>query len=98
MITALTRPRPPLLRSLGAHPVVADALDRDSLGAAVRQNPPDIVLHMLTDLTAGTSASNAALRSRGTRNLIDAAHAAGTSRVVSESIAWAYAAGREPAY
>lgn len=98
-VTALTRreDRAGLLSSLGAHPVVADALDPDSLGPAVRQNPPDVVLHMLTDLAAGTSASNAALRSRGSRNLIDAAYAAGTSRVVSESIAWAYAAGRKPA-
>ena len=40
-VTALTRrgDRAGLLSSLGARPVVADALDPDSLGAAVRQNP-----------------------------------------------------------
>lgn len=42
------------------------------------------------------SASNADLRARGTRNLMDAAHGAGVGRVISQSIAWAYAAGCEP--
>ena len=54
-------------------------------------------MHQLTDLTSGTSASNANLRARGTRNLMDAAHAAGVSRVISQSIAWAYTAGCGPA-
>ena len=68
-----------------------------SLAAAVKHASPDVVMHQLTDLTAGSSAANAALRTRGTRNLMDAAHAAGVDRVISQSIAWAYSAGSEPA-
>jgi len=98
-VTALTRriDRAGMLRCLGAHPVVADALDPESLAAAVKLAAPDVVMHQLTDLTSGTSASNAVLRARGTRNLMDAAQAASVGRVISQSIAWAYAAGCGPA-
>ena len=98
-VTALTRrsDRTGMLLSLGAHPAVADALDQESLAAAVKLAAPDVVMHQLTDLTAGTSTSNAVLRARGTRNLMDAARGAGVGRVISQSIAWAYSAGCEPA-
>jgi len=98
-VTALTRRRDQasMLRSLGAHPAVADAFEPESLAKAVKLAAPDVVMHQLTDLTSGTSASNADLRARGTRNLMDAAHGAGVGRVISQSIAWAYAAGCEPA-
>ena len=98
-VTALTRrgDRAGLLRCLGAHPAVANAFVPESLAAAVKLAAPDVVMHQLTDLTSGTSASNANLRARGTRNLMDAAHAAGVSRVISQSIAWAYPAGCGPA-
>jgi len=98
-VTALTRrsDRAGMLRSLGAHPAVADAFEPESLAAAVKLAAPDLIMHQLTDLTSGTSASNAVLRVRGTRNLIDAAHAAGVGRVISQSIAWAYSAGCESA-
>ena len=98
-VTALTRrsDRAGMLRSLGAHPAVADVFEPESLAAAVKLAAPDVVMHQLTDLTSGTSASNAVLRTRGTRNLMDAARAAGVGRVISQSIAWAYSAGCEPA-
>jgi len=98
-VTALTRRRDQasMLRSLGAHPAVADAFEPESLAKAVKLAAPDVVMHQLTDLTSGTSASNAVLRARGTRNLMDAAHGAGVGRVISQSIAWAYAAGCGPA-
>ena len=98
-VTALTRrhDRAGMLRSLGAHPAVADAFEPESLAAAVKFAAPDVVMHQPTDLTSGTSASNAVLRARGTRHLMDAAHGAGVGRVISQSIAWAYAAGRGPA-
>ena len=98
-VTALTRrsDRAGMLRSLGAHPAVADVFGPESLAAAVKLAAPDVVMHQLTDLTSGTSASNADLRARGTRNLMDAACAAGVGRVISQSIAWAYSAGCEPA-
>ena len=58
---------------------------------------PDAVVHQLTDLSATDSAANARLRIHGTRNLVDAAHAAGVRRMVAQSIAWAYAPGDGPA-
>jgi hypothetical protein len=47
------------------------------LKAVVRPGPGD--RHQLTDLRAGNGAANAALRIEGTRNLVDAAHAAGVA-------------------
>jgi len=98
-VTALTRrsDQAGMLRSLGAHPVLADAFEPRPLAAAVRQAAPEAIIHQLTDLTGGSIAANAALRTRGTRNLIDAAHAACVHRVISQSIAWAYLAGAKPA-
>ncbi|WP_020665947.1 NAD-dependent epimerase/dehydratase family protein [Amycolatopsis nigrescens] len=98
-VTALTRrtAKAPGLRALGAEPVVADVYDRDALIAAVRLAAPDVLLHQLTDLGAGDLAGNAALRRDGTRNLVDAAHAAGVRRMIAQSISWAYAGGYAPA-
>jgi nucleoside-diphosphate-sugar epimerase len=98
-VTALTR-RPGALsavRAAGAEPVVANALDRDSLIAAVASAAPDVILHQLTDLGTGNSDSNAALRVQGTRNLVDAALASGIRRIVAQSISWAYEGGDTPA-
>jgi nucleoside-diphosphate-sugar epimerase len=86
-----------LLRALGADAVTADALDRDAVHAAVVRARPDAVMHQLTDLRAGNSASNAALRRDGTRNLVDAARAARVGRLVAQSIAWVYEPGDDPA-
>jgi nucleoside-diphosphate-sugar epimerase len=85
------------LRSVGAEPVVVDVYDRDVLIAAVRAARPDAVVHQLTDLSTRSSAANAALRVTGTRNLVDAAHAAGVRRIVAQSISWVYAPGDRPA-
>lgn len=76
---------------------MADARDRGALAAAVATARPDVVMHQMTDLASGTSVSNAALRISGTRSLVDAAHAAGIRRVITQSIARAYAPGDEPA-
>jgi nucleoside-diphosphate-sugar epimerase len=98
-VTAMTRSidGSALLRSLGAQPVMADALDRDSVVEAVVRSRPDAIIHQLTDLRAGNGAANATLRIEGTRNLVDAAHAAGVERVIAQSLAWAYVPGDEPA-
>jgi nucleoside-diphosphate-sugar epimerase len=85
------------LRALGAGAIVADALDRDAVLAAVRRARPRVVMHQLTDLGGGSTAANAALRIHGTRNLVDAALAAGVRRIVAQSIAWAYEPGADPA-
>src|SRR3569832_2219477 len=89
------------LRALGADPVVVDVFDANGLRAAVLAAKPEIVIHQLTDLPAGLDPSkmteaiarNARIRDEGTRNLVEAAKAAGARRLIAQSIAWAYAPG-----
>src|SRR5689334_22422433 len=85
------------LRSLGAKAVVGDVFDADGVRRAVALAAPDVVMHQLTDLKGGNRQANSEMRIEGTRNLVDAALAAGVRRVVAQSIAWAYAPGAAPA-
>ncbi|HEY4098719.1 MAG TPA: NAD(P)-dependent oxidoreductase [Baekduia sp.] len=98
-LTAMTRhaASAPGLRAAGADPVVCDVFDAGAVRDAVRGARPEVVVHELTDLAAGDRTANAAIRVQGTRNLVDAAHAAGVRRIVAQSIAWAYAPGDAPA-
>jgi nucleoside-diphosphate-sugar epimerase len=98
-VTALTRypERVPALRAAGAEPAVVDVRDAGALAETVRDTAPEVVVHQLTDLGAADLAANAELRVTGTRHLVDAALAAGTRRIVAQSIAWAYAGGDGPA-
>jgi nucleoside-diphosphate-sugar epimerase len=98
-VTAMTRSArgEALVQTLGARPVVTDALDPEAVSNAVRRTGPDAIVHQLTDLRAGNSAANARLRTEGTRNLVTAAEAAGVERIVAQSVAWAYVAGDNPA-
>lgn len=86
-----------LLRGPGVEGAVLDALDRDSTVATVVSAAPDAIVHLMTDLGTGDSASNALLRSEGTRNLVEAAHAAGVTRVIGQSISWVYPPATIPA-
>jgi nucleoside-diphosphate-sugar epimerase len=98
-VTAMTR-RPGLtstLGALGAEPVVADAYDAETVTAAMLAARPDVVVHQLTDLAGADSGANARLRIHGTRNLVDAARAAGARRIVAQSVCWCYEAGDDPA-
>lgn len=85
------------IAAAGAHPVVVDAFDGPALAEAVKRAAPDVVVHQLTDLSGTGTEANARLRIEGTRNLVDAARAAGTGVMVAQSIAWLYAAGDGPA-
>ncbi|HJP74788.1 MAG TPA: NAD-dependent epimerase/dehydratase family protein, partial [Pseudonocardiaceae bacterium] len=85
------------IRAHGAQAVLADVFDRGALSALVRAAAPDVVMDQLTDLAGGDRAANARMRTVGTRNLVDAALAAGVGKIVAQSIAWAYAPGEEPA-
>jgi nucleoside-diphosphate-sugar epimerase len=85
------------LRSLGAKAVRGDVFDADGVRRAVALAAPDVVMHQLTDLKGGNRQANSQMRVTGTRNLVDAALAAGVRRVVAQSIAWAYEAGSAPA-
>jgi nucleoside-diphosphate-sugar epimerase len=98
-VTALTRhpERAAALRAAGTEPVIADAHDAGALAEAVLRAAPEVVVHQLTDLSAADTAANAALRTAGTRHLVDAALASGVRRIVAQSIAWAYGRGADPA-
>jgi len=101
-VVAMTRTaaRGEAVRALGAQPVIADALDRDGVIAAVREARPDAIIHQLTAipklgnprrLDAAFAQTNR-LRIAGTDNLLAAAEAAGTERFVAQSFgAFTYA-------
>ena len=82
------------VESLGASPVVCDVFDADRLAGAVAEFGPDLVMHQLTDLPdradeiPAYAARNDRIRTEGTRNLLAAAHAAGSTRFLAQSIAW----------
>ena len=100
-VTGLTRSgeRARALETRGVEPVVADALDAPTIELAMRAAQPDAVIHELTSIPANLNprriardfAANDRLRSEGTRVLVDAARAAGVTRVVAQSFAPAYA-------
>ncbi|HMD51488.1 MAG TPA: NAD(P)-dependent oxidoreductase [Solirubrobacteraceae bacterium] len=102
-VTGMTRSPGKLeaLRALGAEAVLADALDADAVAAALSAARPDAVIDQLTSLPARIDprridrdfAMNDRLRVEGTPILVAAARAAGASRVLAQSIAFAYAPG-----
>jgi nucleoside-diphosphate-sugar epimerase len=85
------------VRGQGASAVQVDVFDRDALRQVVAGAAPDAVIHQLTDLSDADGEATDRLRREGTRNLVDAARAAGVKRIVAQSIAWAYAPGGSPA-
>jgi nucleoside-diphosphate-sugar epimerase len=105
-VTGTTRSaeKVPSLEAAKARAVVVDVFDAAALVRVVSAARPEVVIHQLTDLPAKTEPSaiaesrarNARLRSEGTRNLVEAARAAGTRRLIAQSIAFAYAAGVTP--
>ncbi|WP_242223788.1 NAD(P)-dependent oxidoreductase [Bacillus cereus group sp. BfR-BA-01380] len=85
------------ITNLDAKPVVADAFDRNAVFSALEKSQPDVVIHQLTSLSAGSSVDNAKMRIEGTENLVDAAKSVGVRRMIAQSISWAYEPGEEPA-
>src|SRR5690348_11386748 len=83
-----------LLAALGATPVVCDVFDLDALTDAVMHAEPDLLMHQLTDLPDDQDqipelgARNVRMRTEGTDNLLAAMGAAGTRRMLAQSIAW----------
>lgn len=100
-VTALTRAesKAAAIREAGAEAVVANVLDAHEITAAVLAQSPDVVVHELTAIPARIDPRRFAeafvptnrLRRDGTRNLLAAAVAAGSRRIVVQSIAQAYA-------
>ena len=87
-----------LVRSLGARPVVADALDPDAVAQAVASAEPEAIVHELTALSGPMSMRDARhperfkgaimtnrLRTQGTDHLLAAGRAVGARRVVAQS-------------
>jgi len=98
-VTGLTRSeaRAEEVRAAGAAAAVVDVFDADALRAAVERASPEVIVHELTSLPdridfrkEDTYAATNRVRTEGTRNLIDAARAAGARRLVCQSIAFAY--------
>jgi nucleoside-diphosphate-sugar epimerase len=87
------------LGALGAHVVVADALNAASLRDAVIGAQPDVVVHALTaipsrgPLRASDLDATNRLRVSGTKNLLSAAICAGARRIVAESMVFIYGFG-----
>ena len=87
-----------LVRSLGARPVVADALDPDAVAEAVASAEPEVIVHQLTALSGSMSARDMRhpdrapmakltnrLRTEGTDHLLAAGRAVGARRFVAQS-------------
>jgi nucleoside-diphosphate-sugar epimerase len=92
------------LQALGVEPIVVDVFDAERLRSLVVAARPAIVIHQLTDLPpalapakmAEATLRNARQREIGTRNLVAAALAARATRMIAQSIAFAYAPGALP--
>jgi 2-alkyl-3-oxoalkanoate reductase len=94
-----------LVRSLGARPVVADALDPDAVAQAVASAEPEVIVHQLTALSGPMSVRDARhlersvaftltnrLRTEATDHLLAAGRAVGARRFVAQSFgAWRFA-------
>jgi nucleoside-diphosphate-sugar epimerase len=87
-----------LVRSLGARPMVADALDPDAVAQAVASAEPEVIVHQLTALSGKMSLRDARhpdrapmammtnrLRTEATDHLLAAGRAVGARRFVAQS-------------
>jgi nucleoside-diphosphate-sugar epimerase len=95
-VVGLTTKRPEVVQELGATPAVANAFDPQGLKEEVVKASPELIVHALTRiphtayLTPGRLKINDRLRIEGTKNLLEAARAAGTLRMIAESITFAF--------
>jgi nucleoside-diphosphate-sugar epimerase len=86
-----------LLAELGAQPVVADALNPEAVGRAVREAAPEVIVHQLTAIPPSSDmrrmerdfATTNRLRTEGTDHLLAAGRAVGVRRFVAQSF-WGY--------
>ncbi|MCG7408289.1 NAD(P)-dependent oxidoreductase [Paenibacillus sp. ACRRX] len=85
------------IQAMGAKSIVVDVFERDAVLAAVGDVRPDVIIHQLTSLSNWSIEDNARIRIEGTRNLVDAAQAAGVTQMIAQSISWAYEPGDHPA-
>jgi nucleoside-diphosphate-sugar epimerase len=101
-VVAMTRDagKAPWLSEVGAYPVIADALDRAAVRAAVAGTEPAVVIHQLTALSGAGNykqfdrefALTNRLRTEGTDYLLEGARTAGVRRFIAQSYGnWNYA-------
>ncbi|ADB30590.1 NAD-dependent epimerase/dehydratase [Kribbella flavida DSM 17836] len=84
-----------LLRQLGAEAVVMDGLDASSVGQAVAQARPEVIVHQMTAISGKPDikhfdrwfATTNRLRTEGTDHLLAAAEATGVRHFVAQSYA-----------
>lgn len=82
----------------GAQAREADLLDRTAVAKAVADCAPDAVVHLATAIPAAFNpktfvrdmALTNRLRTEGAANLLDAAREAGTAKIITEGLAYAY--------
>jgi NAD dependent epimerase/dehydratase family len=89
-VVGLTRSkeRRHLLRKLGAEGVVCDVYDYEALLRVAQRLRPEAVVNFVTDLAAGSPASNNRARREGGANLLRVASTTRASRLVVESVAF----------
>jgi nucleoside-diphosphate-sugar epimerase len=95
-----------IVRSLGATPVIADALEPEEVARAVGEVEPEIIVHQLTALAGSLTDSRHPdrafaltdrLRTEGTDHLLAAGRAVGMRRFVAQSYAgWRFARRGRP--
>ncbi|PER45889.1 dTDP-glucose 4,6-dehydratase [Bacillus thuringiensis] len=81
------------MKRLGAIPVIADVFNREAVFSVLEETNPDVVIHQLTSLSSWNFEDNAKIRTKGTRNLVDAAKNVGVQKIIAKSISWAYEPG-----
>lgn len=96
-VTGMTRTlaKADLIRTLGARPVVADALDPETVAQAVAEAQPEALIHQLTAIDTGSMTRSLdkmftptnRLRTKGTDHLLAAARAVGARRFIAQSFA-----------
>jgi nucleoside-diphosphate-sugar epimerase len=94
-----TENKAPLLRVLGADPIVVDAFDTDGVVKAIREFRPEVIVNELTAIPGRLNIRKFdeeftltnQLRMEGTDNLIAGAREVGVTRFISQSYAaWPY--------
>ncbi|WP_082954612.1 NAD-dependent epimerase/dehydratase family protein [Acidihalobacter prosperus] len=93
-----------LFQRVGVEPVIVDVYDAEKLCKLLVEVQPEVVVHQLTDLPPGLDPKqmpeglvrNMRIRDVGTRHLIAASIRARATRIVVQSIAFAYKRGQQP--
>ena len=97
--TTKTSVKEPMLREMGATPLVVDILDPEAVARAVAEFEPEVIVHEATALSSvdmrhfeRSFAVTNRLRTEGTDHLLAAGRAVGVKRFVAQSFAgWPFA-------